>query len=422
MPTNRERIFNSAAKGQQAVASWEQTWAWNLAQNVHRLCYRDGGLRPRYHDFGDWTRTYFKPAILCSSGPSLDDIDWPLVKAHRSTFDIYATPSNGTLLLSKGIYPTYLCGVDSNATVTTQIKDFPQKFHEHMTLLAPPTMDPGVFDYWKGQVVLFRPHQQGHEFIEKWVSMILSKKVTYFGSRHHYQPQVTVGILNTGCVGNAMILLAAAQVHRPILLFGFDLAYTDGQMRSTQYEYHEGDDTWIPKPLASLSFKGMPKYGNTGQITDDPLITYKQNMFIALRVSNAPVYTVSERGIVTRRDVPFIPFNEKLFTPGKDGEEAPLELMRKEYILKDADYERHLDARLHEAGLTVISEPGGFIKLQEVKENEPNLLEGSKDGDKEKQNPILLDISNAGGYSLPPQQVGPSPTEIPHPQPPPAGL
>jgi len=274
---------------------WIRGWVYNMVKNEPHLkqLFKD---KEKQALIGSAKTEKKKPALVLGAGPSLDEIA-PRLGEWRGTIFI---PNSLTKWCDAiGRHAEYIIAIDASR----EIGDDLQGPHYHRsTLLTHPAVDPHVFESFDGPIKLFRMFEPGNEIINILYATLY--------------PWIEAYVINSGCVTNAMILIASLLGYSPLYLLGHDFAYPDGVMRFQDFNYR-GNFTYLPKQVKKMVNHEDPwekpqlLTSDEGLLTTRTMVFYKQTFLCNYKLTGAQLINMSEKSIL-KPELPFAPLDEVL--------------------------------------------------------------------------------------------------------------
>jgi hypothetical protein len=218
---------------------WTPNWMYNAAHNVDTIYKMYQQVGPHL-DISRCPRSGIGPdgnpipALILGSGPSFDK-GLPYIKGFAGP--IFCSPSHAMVLDALKRHPDYMIALDTTTRVLDQLHDNIQ-WHG-TTLLAHPSMCPQLFsEKWKQpwNMHLFRMFEPDNSTLEMLYDALF--------------PYITGRVVNSGCVVNNMILIAASLGYSPIYLLGADFGYPTPHQLYTAEELLE---LTRPKPVPNMT-------------------------------------------------------------------------------------------------------------------------------------------------------------------------
>ena len=238
------------------------------------------------------------PALILGSGLSLDSV-LRMIPYWQGA--IFAGPSNAHQLDKIGAPPQYLCCIDSSESQFTKIKDVEWYV---TTLLTTPMVEQKLIEWWTWEKRYFLPVDLNTSFFTNVIPSVY--------------PWIRPRVVNSGCVANAMMVIADSLGYDPIFTVGVDFGFKAGQdgvprERATDFKYRAPGvyEFSFSDPIdpAGRTRTGDPYMVENGVVTTRTNLFYK---FIAManwKMLKCRWYDCSD-GIIS--EVPKIDFREVL--------------------------------------------------------------------------------------------------------------
>lgn len=301
---NPPQIIQEQLKKDPILEKWINNYSKNLENNTFS-CEKTRPLR-----FLQKTVPYWNiPIILVAAGPSLDK-NLHILKKYQKNAIILSADVIFFKLLENDIIPNFVVNIDPAS-------DF-IRFWEGLdttvsTLICPTTAHPDVLDMWKGKKFFFNQADVKGSY-KDIVLKKLVKATEGFGA-----------VLNRFFIGATMLQIASIFNPKPVILVGYDFAYTDGKAYCDGFldrkiyddttEYGSPEHTENIKKLKAMEVNANVDmndiYGNL--IKSNKTLVFYRNSFLELihRILKMQyVINATEGGILT--SVPNLPLEKCL--------------------------------------------------------------------------------------------------------------
>jgi hypothetical protein len=275
---------------------WERTLAWNAVKNHSWIEkeYADG--KPWFDGLPYIGRKI--PALILGSGPSLNKA-FPLFRHWMG--GIFSGASHVRILDHYRRHPEFVCVIDSSESQADKLKG---PIYYKTTLVTHPCVEHRVLTEWKGERRYYLPVDLTTDFTMKTLPALY--------------PWISSRVVNSGCVANAMVLIAASMGYDPIITIGVDFGFPGIRERCTNYKQRAPYVHW-PEPAGEIDPEGVTEMGSTYEQEND-IWTTKTNKFykmIALANWKAGTYNWidASEGIVNevpKMDIEKIVKNQKM--------------------------------------------------------------------------------------------------------------
>jgi hypothetical protein len=361
-------VKNAIATNAAVTDYWMSQWVTDSVAN-RPLIKRDLESR-RWKDAGGkslccMSNIYKRPgtpAIICGSGPSLDD-DYASLRKFKGV--IVAAMSNAPNLLAHGIIPDFICCVDAHKNVSRQLESsflkIPREhplslWREKTWLVTHPMIHFSLLPKWPKEChrTYFRPMQLGDVFFEKIMGLMY--------------PELEIAFLNAGCVTNTCLEVADFLGCNPIGFLGADMAYIDGRERCSSWTWDDKANAFVRQPDKPVQTKHLIRYTEDGLYTTEEMLAYKQNFFLIHRVDMCQLVNLS-RGIITKEEIPGCTVEEFVSSSSED--------LLKKFSRTREDIVKNADAVLQKHGMKVTTLEDGKLRVEvpnAPKPGEPTLI------------------------------------------------
>jgi len=189
-----------------------EKWINNYTKNLKNNVFSDENTRP--FTFLKNSLPYQNvPMVLVAAGPSLDK-NIHILKKYQKNAIILSADVIFFKLLEYDIIPNFVVNIDPAVDF---IRFWEGLDTSKSTLICPTTAHPDVLSAWKGKKFFFNQTDIKNSYKE----IILKKLV-----------KATEGygtVLNRFFIGATMLQIASVFKPRPVILIGYDFAYTDGK-------------------------------------------------------------------------------------------------------------------------------------------------------------------------------------------------
>lgn len=183
-------------------------WAKNSVKNIKNIINHPDVLSLKDLFSG-------KPAVIVSSGPSLDD-HIETLKINKDKVIIFATGNSATTLINNGIKPDFICFIDNNDN-TAQVVDVDIS---NVNIIAQPTANPNVFNLNSKRKFVFYTE---NDLFSRWMKKIGDFNFPEYDSKGTVSYCACISAIISGC--------------NPIILMGQDLAYTKNKCYASSSAY-----------------------------------------------------------------------------------------------------------------------------------------------------------------------------------------
>lgn len=258
-----------------------------------------------------------EPIMILASGITLDDA-LPLLKNWKHK--IMVSTSHASTCIYWGKEPDYILALDPDSN-RNELNADTWKDRKSI-LITHPGVTPGLFEFWKGPIYLFRKLQPqtpffdnsqkiGYstlgmpmdktnmtpaEFAKKYGAKLESGSFYGQGSQILIKAQVPM----LACVLAAQICIAKQLGYQRLYLVGADLAYTRNMERFTSWTYHKGQ--WVESPGRKVGNKPLASEPlielEDGVRTNRMFIFYANQVITAWRITETDIVSASNEGAI----------------------------------------------------------------------------------------------------------------------------
>lgn len=283
---SQERL-STVSFNNQVRAYWIRNWIYNAVANWPRL----QKYFERYGEqalIGSLQRKNKEPAIILGAGPSTDLI---LPHIQRWNGALFVPNSLAKWSDAVGRHADYICAIDCSQEIGEDLKG-PHFYRS--ALLTHPCVDSSVFENFKGPLKLFRMFEPGNDTINN-----------LFASLYNW---VSGYVVNSGCIGNSLVLLASLLGYSPLYILGIDYSYPEDRVRFQDFKYR-GNFAYLPKKIEMLD-RTDPReveqiiHSDEGIITTKTNIFYKQTFLCNYKLTGMQVVNMSPTSIL-KPELPF---------------------------------------------------------------------------------------------------------------------
>lgn len=189
-----------------------------IRNRMHNLKYiaKNPGLNDLKKKFPDIYKN--KPAVIVSSGPSLDQ-NIQYLKEYQDQVLILSCDGSVTTLLKNGIVPDVVGSIE-RIYLTYKAFYEGRKFHDDIVLAAPPVVRPEIYNQFNNQSLIF---YKGNDAYGMWMDEITKERKGNF----------YCGV----SVSHLLLNLGHQLGCKPLILVGQDLSYSlDGKSHANESE------------------------------------------------------------------------------------------------------------------------------------------------------------------------------------------
>jgi len=262
----------------------EELWGVNFITNVEKNNFSKPNVKSlRYLINTLDVKLKQKPVILVGAGPSLDNTIEKL-KQYKDKLIIIATDVVAPTLCNRyNVKPDFICTVDPHNTIPKILAEVDCK----IPLIAPITVNPLLFDIYKGNIYLFNMIDE---------NKVKNELLNTFNIK---APQMSY-IYNSLFVGGTCLQFATILKPETVFLMGYDLAFTDDKVYCEgvledrfKYSSYETKEEFSNKLLSTSIL--------TNNIKTSKLFKIYEQMFMRLVSScKTKVVNCSGAGILTK--------------------------------------------------------------------------------------------------------------------------
>jgi hypothetical protein len=202
----------------------------NIESEITRLReglddYRFHGMDKRYRgDLAAYHGKHSGPAVICGSGPSLDE---NIERLRWWKGGILCSESQAITLRRYGVDPAYIVAFDGLNRWGEALEHVDGWNYDATTLVLNVAIEVEFMKNWRGDLIYYRNWDPSVDFYDS----VLRNSYDFIG----------VEVLPFACSLAATLSIASYMGYGPIYLMGADFGWkTGGPNRFTQWEYHDG--------------------------------------------------------------------------------------------------------------------------------------------------------------------------------------